>query len=174
MSLVQEGQQVQHTQSLVLFDLLVNILGHNLAEPAYEADVAQLDYKLSVGEHGLVIKVKGFNHKLPLLFHLILDHLADFSACQDVFNMFSEQLKKAYFNILIRPEKLGKDVRLLVLEHGRWSMVEKYQALADGGLTVEQLMEFSRTFKTQLYAEGLVQGNFTSQESIQFLQYVTE
>ncbi|XP_031648488.1 nardilysin isoform X1 [Oncorhynchus kisutch] len=164
----------QSARNLVLFDLLVNILGHNLAEPAYEADVAQLDYKLSVGEHGLVIKVKGFNHKLPLLFHLILDHLADFSACQDVFNMFSEQLKKAYFNILIRPEKLGKDVRLLVLEHGRWSMVEKYQALADGGLTVEQLMEFSRTFKTQLYAEGLVQGNFTSQESIQFLQYVTD
>uniref|UniRef100_A0A8C8G642 Nardilysin a (N-arginine dibasic convertase) n=1 Tax=Oncorhynchus tshawytscha TaxID=74940 RepID=A0A8C8G642_ONCTS len=164
----------QSAKNLVLFDLLVNILGHNLAEPAYEADVAQLDYKLSVGEHGLVIKVKGFNHKLPLLFHLILDHLADFSACQDVFNMFSEQLKKAYFNILIRPEKLGKDVRLLVLEHGRWSMVEKYQALADGGLTVEQLMEFSRTFKTQLYAEGLVQGNFTSQESIQFLQYVTD
>uniref|UniRef100_A0A4W5L3Y3 Nardilysin convertase n=1 Tax=Hucho hucho TaxID=62062 RepID=A0A4W5L3Y3_9TELE len=159
---------------LVLFDLLVNILGHNLAEPAYEADVAQLDYKLSVGEHGLVIKVKGFNHKLPLLFHLILDHLADFSACQDVFNMFSEQLKKAYYNILIRPEKLGKDVRLLVLEHGRWSMVEKYQVLTDGGLTVEELMEFSRTFKTQLYAEGLVQGNFTSQESIQFLQYVTD
>uniref|UniRef100_A0A8C7NN26 Nardilysin a (N-arginine dibasic convertase) n=1 Tax=Oncorhynchus mykiss TaxID=8022 RepID=A0A8C7NN26_ONCMY len=164
----------QSAKNLVLFDLLVNILGHNLAEPAYEADVAQLDYKLSVGEHGLVIKVKGFNHKLPLLFHLILDHLADFSACQDVFNMFSEQLKKAYFNILIRPEKLGKDVRLLILEHGRWSMVEKYQALADGGLTVEQLMEFSRTFKTQLYAEGLVQGNFTSQESIQFLQYVTD
>ncbi|XP_064874930.1 nardilysin-like isoform X3 [Oncorhynchus nerka] len=164
----------QSARNLVLFDLLVNILGHNLAEPAYEADVAQLDYKLSVGEHGLVIKVKGFNHKLPLLFHLILDHLADFSACQDVFNMFSEQLKKAYFNILIQPEKLGKDVRLLVLEHGRWSMVEKYQALADGGLTVEQLMEFSRTFKTQLYAEGLVQGNFTSQESIQFLQYVTD
>ncbi|CAB1327839.1 unnamed protein product [Coregonus sp. 'balchen'] len=164
----------QSAKNLVLFDLLVNILGHNLAEPAYEADVAQLEYKLSVGEHGLVIKVKGFNHKLPLLFHLILDHLADFSACQDVFSMFSEQLKKTYFNILIRPEKLGKDVRLLVLEHGRWSMVEKYQALTDGGLTVEELMEFSRTFKTQLYAEGLVQGNFTSQESIQFLQYVTD
>lgn len=49
---------------MVLFDLLVNILGHNLAEPAYEAEVAQLEYKLVAGEHGLVIKVKGFNHKL--------------------------------------------------------------------------------------------------------------
>lgn len=57
--------------SVVLFDLLVNILGHNLAEPAYEAEVAQLEYKLVAAEHGLFIKVKGFNHKLhvsqPLL-----------------------------------------------------------------------------------------------------------
>lgn len=51
---------------MVLFDLLVNILAHNLAEPTYEAEVAQLDYKLVAGEHGLVVKVKGFNHKLPV------------------------------------------------------------------------------------------------------------
>lgn len=55
-----------YLSSVVLFDLLVNILGHNLAEPAYEAEVAQLEYKLVAGEHGLVIKVKGFNHKLPV------------------------------------------------------------------------------------------------------------
>lgn len=53
-------------RSVVLFDLLVNILAHNLAEPAYEAEVAQLEYKLVAGEHGLVVKVKGFNHKLPV------------------------------------------------------------------------------------------------------------
>lgn len=52
--------------SVVLFDIFVNILTHNLAEPAYEADVAQLEYKLVAGEHGLIIRVKGFNHKLPV------------------------------------------------------------------------------------------------------------
>uniref|UniRef100_A0A3B4B4H9 Uncharacterized protein n=1 Tax=Periophthalmus magnuspinnatus TaxID=409849 RepID=A0A3B4B4H9_9GOBI len=159
--------------NVVLFDLLVNILGHNLAEPAYEAEVAQLDYKLVAGEHGLVFKVKGFNHKLPLLFRLIVDHLAGFCASPDVFTMFSEQLKKTYFNILIKPEKLGKDVRLLILEHSRWSMVEKYQALM-AGLTVDDLMGFSQCFKSELYVEGLVQGNFTSAESAEFLQYVTD
>lgn len=46
--------------------MFVNILVHNLAEPSYEADVAQLEYKLVAGEHGLVIKVKGFNHKLSV------------------------------------------------------------------------------------------------------------
>uniref|UniRef100_A0A8C2HRE4 Nardilysin a (N-arginine dibasic convertase) n=1 Tax=Cyprinus carpio TaxID=7962 RepID=A0A8C2HRE4_CYPCA len=152
-------------KNLVLFDLFVNILVHNLAEPAYEADVAQLEYKLVAGEHGLVIKVKGFNHKLPLLFNLIVDYLADFSAAPDVFSMFAEQLKKTYFNILIKPEKLGKDVRLLILEHSRWSTIQKYQAVLDG-LSVEELMEFVSSFKSELYAEGLVQGNFTSTVSL--------
>uniref|UniRef100_A0A673XX35 Nardilysin b (N-arginine dibasic convertase) n=1 Tax=Salmo trutta TaxID=8032 RepID=A0A673XX35_SALTR len=156
--------------SLVLFDVFVNILAHNLAEPAYEADVAQLEYKLIAGEHGLVIRVKGFNHKLPLLLNLIVDHLADFTAEPGVFNMFAEQLKKTYFNILIKPERLGKDVRLLILEHCRWSVIQKYQAIMKG-LTVDDLMTFVSGLKAQLYTEGLVQGNFTSTESMKFLQY---
>ncbi|CAB1324633.1 unnamed protein product [Coregonus sp. 'balchen'] len=148
-------------ENLVLFDIFVNILAHNLAEPAYEADVAQLEYKLIAGEHGLVIRVKGFNHKLPLLLNLIVDHLADFTAEPGVFTMFAEQLKKTYFNILIKPERLGKDVRLLILEHCRWSVIQKYQAIMKG-LTVDDLMTFVSGLKAQLYTEGLVQGNFTS------------
>ncbi|XP_068564058.1 nardilysin [Cebidichthys violaceus] len=157
-------------ENLVLFDVFVNILAHNLAEPAYEADVAQLEYKLVAGEHGLVIRLKGFNHKLPLLLKLIVDHLADFRAEPGVFNMFTEQLKKTYFNILIKPERLGKDVRLLILEHCRWSVIQKYQALTKG-LTVDDLITFVTGLKAELYVEGLVQGNFTSAESKEFLQY---
>ncbi|XP_071342752.1 nardilysin-like [Trachinotus anak] len=160
-------------ENLVLFDLFVNILAHNLAEPAYEADVAQLEYKLVAGEHGLVIRLKGFNHKLPLLLRLIVDHLADFSAEPGVFTMFSEQLKKTYFNILIKPERLGKDVRLLILEHCRWSVIQKYQAVMKG-LTVNDLVTFVSGLKAELYTEGLVQGNFSSSESKEFLQYFTE
>ncbi|XP_068456695.1 nardilysin-like [Clinocottus analis] len=163
----------QSAKNLVLFDLMVNILAHNLAEPAYEAEVAQLEYKLVAGEHGLVIKVKGFNHKLHLMFHLIVDHLAAFSASPGVFMMFVEELKKTYFNILIKPEKLSKDVRLLVLERSRWSMVDKYQALS-AGLSCDELLEFSRVFRSELYAEGLVQGNVSREESEQFLHYVTD
>ncbi|KAK3546767.1 hypothetical protein QTP70_035207 [Hemibagrus guttatus] len=148
------------TVGLVLFDVMVNVLLYNVSEPAYEADVAQLEYKLTAGEHGLVIKVKGFNHKLRLLFNLMVDHLADFSAPPDVFNMFTEQLKKSYFNILIKPEKLAKDVRLLILEAERWSVMQKHQAVVEG-VSVDELMEFVRSFKEELYAEGLVQGNLT-------------
>uniref|UniRef100_A0AAQ5YX27 Nardilysin a (N-arginine dibasic convertase) n=1 Tax=Amphiprion ocellaris TaxID=80972 RepID=A0AAQ5YX27_AMPOC len=160
-------------ENLVLFDLFVNILAHNLAEPAYEADVAQLEYKLVAGEHGLVVRLKGFNHKLPLLLKLIVDQLSDFSSEVGVFNMFSEQLKKTYFNILIKPDRLGKDVRLLILEHCRWSVIQKYQAVTRG-LSVDDLMTFVSGLKAELYVEGLVQGNFSSMESKEFLHYFTE
>uniref|UniRef100_A0A8C6DD05 Nardilysin n=1 Tax=Moschus moschiferus TaxID=68415 RepID=A0A8C6DD05_MOSMO len=159
--------------NVVLFDIFVNILTHNLAEPAYEADVAQLEYKLVAGEHGLIIRVKGFNHKLPLLFQLIIDYLAEFSSTPAVFTMITEQLKKTYFNILIKPETLAKDVRLLILEYSRWSMIDKYRALMDG-LSLESLLSFVREFKAQLFVEGLVQGNVTSTESTDFLKYVVD
>uniref|UniRef100_A0A8D1ZKI2 Nardilysin convertase n=1 Tax=Sus scrofa TaxID=9823 RepID=A0A8D1ZKI2_PIG len=159
--------------NVVLFDIFVNILTHNLAEPAYEADVAQLEYKLVAGEHGLIIRVKGFNHKLPLLFQLIIDYLAEFTSTPAVFTMITEQLKKTYFNILIKPETLAKDVRLLILEYARWSMIDKYRALMDG-LSLESLLSFVKEFKAQLFVEGLVQGNVTSTESTDFLKYVVD
>uniref|UniRef100_A0A8C3K5H6 Nardilysin convertase n=1 Tax=Calidris pygmaea TaxID=425635 RepID=A0A8C3K5H6_9CHAR len=163
----------QSAENIVLFDTFVSILSHNLGEPAYEADVAQLEYKLVAGEHGLVIRVKGFNHKLPLLFQLIIDYLSDFSFTPAVFEMITEQLKKTYFNILIKPETLAKDVRLLILEHGRWSMIDKYQTLMNG-LSIESLSSFVKAFKSQLFVEGLVQGNFTSREAKDFLNYVVQ
>lgn len=57
-----------------------------------------------------------------------------------------------------------RDVRLLILEHGRWSMIDKYQTLMKG-LSIEALSAFVTAFKSQLFVEGLVQGNFTSRVS---------
>ncbi|RXN20438.1 nardilysin-like protein [Labeo rohita] len=160
-------------KNLVLFDLFVNTLAHNLAEPAYDAEVAQLEYMLVPGDYGLFIRLKGFNHKLPLLLNLIVDHLADFSATPDVFSMFTEQLKKTYYIILIKPDRLGKDVRLQILEHHRWSVMQKYEAIM-ADLSVTDLMDFVNRFKAELFVEGLVQGNLTSAESKEFLQYFIE
>lgn len=55
---------------------------------------------------------------------------------------------------------LSRDVRLLILEAERWSVVQKHQAVVEG-ISVDELMEFVCSFKAELYAEGLVQGNLT-------------
>uniref|UniRef100_A0A8D0H138 Nardilysin convertase n=1 Tax=Sphenodon punctatus TaxID=8508 RepID=A0A8D0H138_SPHPU len=85
----------QSAENVVLFDTFLNILAHNLAEPAYEADVAQLEYKLVAGE--------------------IL--LGKFLFTPAVFEMIIEQLKKTYFNVLIKAETLAKKLQFLPLVH---------------------------------------------------------
>ncbi|KAK7889402.1 hypothetical protein WMY93_024962 [Mugilogobius chulae] len=157
-------------ENLVFFDLLVNILAHNLSEPAFDARVALLDYKLVASEHGLVIQLQGFNHKLPLLLKLIVSHLANFTSDSSVFEVFCEQLKKVYYNQLLKPERLGKEVRLQILQPRRWPLILKHQALVQG-LSLDRLLDFVSEFKRHLFVEGLVQGNVTCQESKKFLQY---
>ncbi|XP_054841211.1 nardilysin-like [Eublepharis macularius] len=159
--------------NMVLFDTFVNIFTHNLAEHAYEADVAQLEYKVVAKEHGLVIRVKGFNHKLPLLFQLIIDHIADFSFTPSIFQMITDQLKKTYFNFLIKADTLAKDLRLSVLEQGRWSLIDKYKII-NNGVSVEALLGFMNAFRSHLWVEGLVQGNFTGNESKEFMKYIAD
>uniref|UniRef100_A0A803T1P9 Nardilysin convertase n=1 Tax=Anolis carolinensis TaxID=28377 RepID=A0A803T1P9_ANOCA len=163
----------QSALNVVLFDVFVNILSQNLAEPAYEADVAQLEYKVLAKEHGLIIRVKGFNHKLPLLFQLVINHLADLSISPSAFQMIIEHVKKTYFNYLIQTDTLSKDLRLTVLEYGRWSLTEKYQTITNG-ISLESFLEFVKAFKSQLWVEGLVQGNFTAQESKEFMNYIVQ
>ncbi|XP_063156335.1 nardilysin-like [Candoia aspera] len=164
---------LQSALNMVLFDTFVSILSHNLAEPAYEADVAQLEYKVIAKEHGLTIRVKGFNHKLPLLFQLIINNLSDLKITPSNFQMITEQLKRSYFNYLIKADTLAKDIRLSILEHGRWSLIEKYETLING-ISIESLTKFVNTFKSNLWIEGLVQGNFTENESKQFMNYISE
>ncbi|KFQ73058.1 Nardilysin, partial [Phoenicopterus ruber ruber] len=98
------------SSSVVLLDTFVSILSLNLSEPAYGADIATLEIKLVAGEHGLVIRVQGLNHKIPRFFYsqLIADCLSDFSFTPAVFEMFKEELEKTYFNTLIKSELLAK------------------------------------------------------------------
>lgn len=60
-----------------------------------------------------------------------------------------------------------RDLRLSLLEHGRWSLIEKYEALSNG-LSTEALLDFVNAFKSRLWVEGLVQGNFTGIVSMEF------
>ncbi|XP_071897732.1 nardilysin isoform X4 [Anas platyrhynchos] len=164
-------QVQQSAESVVLLDIFVSILSLNLSEPAYGADTAKLEYKLVAGEHGLIIRVKGFNHKLPLLLQLVVDHLSDFSFTSGVFEMVKEELKKTYFNMLIKSEVLAKDLCHVILEHGKWPIIDKYQRLLKG-ISAESLSSFVKAFKSQLFVEGLAQGNLTCQEAKGFLRCV--
>lgn len=49
-----------------MMDLMVTILKQLLVEELYPANAAELNYQVYTGDKGIVVKVFGFNQKLPV------------------------------------------------------------------------------------------------------------
>ena len=118
-------------------DLFINLYEHNISELGYEAEVAQLEYSTDTFRRGMTLTMNGLNHKLPLLFRGLIDHLATFSTTHENFEMIKvyssnenlmfvtnvfllsssnfllfeylkEQLQKKYSNSTLKPKRLCK------------------------------------------------------------------
>lgn len=46
--------------------MFINLLGIQLTEEVYPATAAELNYSISIGDKGIIIKVNGYNEKLPV------------------------------------------------------------------------------------------------------------
>ncbi|XP_077981898.1 nardilysin-like [Glandiceps talaboti] len=159
-------------QTLCWLDFFTTILEHNLSETAYAADVAQLTYHFTTLETGLGIKLAGLNHKLPLLFETIVYFIAGFSITDDLFQVVKEQMTRSYHNHIIKPSKLVNDVRLSILQDKKWTPVDKKAIVST--VTKDEILKFAHQFTHNLYIEGLVQGNLSSQEAVSFFTLLSE
>lgn len=74
-----------------------------LAEKLYAAMIAGFSYKLHSVEDGMVLKVSGFNEKLPLILDIITSSLRNTDEVIDknVFEIFKKELKKNCYNFII-------------------------------------------------------------------------
>ncbi|CAH1774132.1 unnamed protein product [Owenia fusiformis] len=156
----------------VLLDLFILILEQNLAEVAYAADVAELSYSFKPTDIGLVVKVSGFNHKLPKLFETIIDYLSGFKVDQDVFGAVKETLTRTYFNQMIKPSKLNREVRIEILMQSYWTVVSRRQMIDD--VTLPMLLGWVEQFKSRLMVETYFHGNLLPQECKDMYGYVLE
>uniref|UniRef100_A0A2R5LLC9 Putative secreted/periplasmic zn-dependent peptidase n=1 Tax=Ornithodoros turicata TaxID=34597 RepID=A0A2R5LLC9_9ACAR len=150
-------------ENAVLLDLFVDVLDQNMSQETNAAECASLDFAIYGNDTGLVIQVEGFNEKLPVLFDVILDHLANFEVQEDLFENLKKHLHKHYYNEFMKPSKLSRDVRLAILQQNYWSHVEK--RLLEKDVTVDSLRSFVEQFRSHLFVEGLVHGNLTADEA---------
>lgn len=147
----------------VLLDLFVDVLDQNMSQETNAAECASLDFSIYGNDTGLVIQVEGFNEKLPVLFDVILDHVANFEVKEELFENLKKHLYKHYYNEFMKPSKLSRDMRLGILQQNYWTHVEK--RLLEKDVTVHSLRCFVEEFRSHLFVEGLVHGNFTAEEA---------
>lgn len=158
----------------LLTALLVHFIKYDLAEILYPATCAGMEYNFYAAEKGVVLKVNGYNEKLHLLVDAItktmtyLDNDLESELRRMQLVCFKAHQKKIYYNAVIKPKLLNKDIRLSILENIRWSLVEKFTILPQ--ITMEDIKEYSKNFTKQMYVQALMQGNLSEESALSVMQ----
>ncbi|XP_048256262.1 nardilysin-like [Haliotis rufescens] len=157
-------------ENATLNDLFINILLNILTEAAYPAVLAGYEYWVEGFPTGIVISMEGFSHKMPLLFRCMVDHIADFMCSPELFAAIKTQLQKAFYNEMIKPFELARMLRFAMLDPSTQALPDRYRLIS--GLTLTQLTDFLSKFKSQLFIEGFVIGNFQPEEVTEMADYI--
>ncbi|KAF7385820.1 hypothetical protein HZH66_011662 [Vespula vulgaris] len=157
-------------KNVALMDLFIEILKQLLVEELYPATAAELKHQMYTGQKGIVVKVNGFNEKLPLLLNICAKYIANSPnlITKDLFDIMKQEQLKAYYNTFVKPAKLAKDVRLSILMLDHWPAVDRHTAIT--ATTFNEFQTFIEQFTKHTYIQCLVQGNMTKENVIQNIQ----
>ncbi|KAJ3666562.1 hypothetical protein Zmor_001999 [Zophobas morio] len=152
-----------------LTDLYMSLMQISLAEEGYPAQVAHLSYSFRTHDKGIVIGVSGYNQKLYVLIELIANHLLTFkkNLTQEMFNAMKDKLIKYYYNRLLKPSGLAKELRLTILIANYQSLMDKFMVAST--ITFEDIQTFADEFIKTLYIKALVQGNVSRNYAINII-----
>lgn len=91
---------VTHLNMTSIFSMCIK---NYLSEKLYPARVAGYSYKLNSAEDGLVLKLSGFNEKLPMILDLMTKAIKNTDEVieKPIFDFFRKELKKNCYNLII-------------------------------------------------------------------------
>ncbi|XP_052845822.1 nardilysin [Drosophila gunungcola] len=162
-------ESVKNYMTGVIYTYLVEFI---MAEQLYPALEAGLTYGLYIGDKGLVMRISGYNEKLPLLVEIILNVMQtiELDVAQDHLRAFKDLKKRQIYNGLIHGKTLNLDLRLSVLENQRFTMLSKYEVVDT--ITLDDVKDFKDNFHKKMYVKALIQGNFTEEQAKDLIEKV--
>ncbi|RSL78326.1 hypothetical protein CEP52_017643 [Fusarium oligoseptatum] len=78
--------------------LFSDLVRDALEEYSYDAELAGLQYNISLDSHGLCLNVSGYNDKLPVLLEKVVTTMRDLDIKEDRFEIVRERLTRGYNN----------------------------------------------------------------------------
>ncbi|XP_063628856.1 nardilysin-like [Cydia splendana] len=155
-----------------LLDLWTDVLQQGLKEEVYPANMADLSHSLYVSDKGLTLKVSGYSQNLHLLVELVSREMTQTSAMltAPLFEAVRDVRARSYHNVLIKPHKLAKDVRMNILLEPYISPRDKASIVHN--ITLDELKDFSKQLLSKLYLQVLIQGNMKWDRAIRISENV--
>ncbi|KAK3870248.1 hypothetical protein Pcinc_024512 [Petrolisthes cinctipes] len=151
---------LQSPRLAALLDLYLNLYELQVMEDVYPANMAQYRYSFFATEQGLVLKINGFNQKLPEVLKLLLSHMENFkdNLTEKSFHEIQRQQMKTYLNAVLKPGTVRKDLRLSVIQEVHWQVHHKLREV-QGVSSNDLLDEFVSQLFPSCHIRVLVQGN---------------
>ncbi|KAG0572112.1 hypothetical protein KC19_VG069600 [Ceratodon purpureus] len=154
----------ENIRNIVLTEIYVKLLEHELNETIYLANVAKLESSMTFSGDKLDLKIFGFNEKLPVLASKIAELLTSLVPREDRFQVIMEELERGYRNTNMKPLKHSAYLRLQALKERFWHVDDKLACLLT--LTVSDVAKHIPHLFSETYIEALCHGNLYEEEAI--------
>lgn len=152
--------------------LFAELVRDALEEYSYDAELAGLQYTVSLDSRGLFLDVSGYNDKLHVLLEQVAVTMRDLNIKEDRFDIVKERLTRGYDNWQLQSsyQQVGDYMAWLNAER---DFVVEEMAEELKGVTVEAVREFHRQMLARLYIEVYVHGNMYRGDAIKVTDLLT-
>jgi len=151
--------------------LLTDLVRDALEEYSYDAELAGLQYNVSLDTRGLFIEVSGYNDKLAVLLEQVLVTMRDLEIREDRFDIIKERLTRGYRNWELQPPwtQIGDYTTWLITDHE--FVVEELEAELPG-ISAEGVRVFRRELLSQMHMEVYVHGNLYKEDALKLTDMI--
>ncbi|KAI1492445.1 peptidase M16 inactive domain-containing protein [Biscogniauxia mediterranea] len=151
--------------------LFTDLVRDALEEYSYDAELAGLQYNVSLDSRGLLIQVSGYNDKLPVLLEQVLITMRDLTIKDERFEIIKERLIRGYKNCEYQQPftQIGDYVSWLTSEHDY--VVEQLVAELPS-ITADAVREFHKQIMSQLHIEAYVHGNLYKEDALKLTDLI--
>ncbi|KAI0010148.1 LuxS/MPP-like metallohydrolase [Xylariaceae sp. FL0662B] len=151
--------------------LFTDLVRDVLEEYSYDAELAGLDYNVTLDNRGLFVEVSGYNDKLPVLLEQVLITMRDLEVKEERFEIIKERLTRGYNNCELQQPftQIGDYVSWLTSEHD--FVVEQLVAELPA-ISAEAVSQFHKQIMSQLHIEAYVHGNLYKEDALKLTDMI--
>lgn len=151
--------------------LYTDLVRDALEEYSYDAEVAGLQYNVSIDSRGLYVEVSGYNDKLAVLLEQVLITMRDLEVKEERFEIIKERLTRGYKNCELQEpfSQIGDFVSWLTSEHDY--IVEQLVAVLPG-VTADAIRHFHKQVMSQLHIETYIHGNVYKEDALKLTDMI--
>ncbi|CAM1505623.1 Fc.00g112600.m01.CDS01 [Cosmosporella sp. VM-42] len=143
-----------------------------LEEYSYDAELAGLQYNVTLDQRGLLIDMSGYNDKLPVLLEQVVTTMRDIELKEERFAIIKERLTRGYSNWQLQSSyhQVGDYTNWLSSE--AHTFIVEQLALELPTITVEAVRQFQKQMLAQMHIEVYVHGNMYKEDALKVTDMV--